>query len=100
MSNLCMHTAKNAKGAKVTKNSPMTGPSAARSPDCPQAYNSVMHALSTDELLNYCAEETQHWREWFEQNPAALDLPCDIAGTKNVREVVLHIAAIELRYAE
>ena len=59
-----------------------------------------MHALTTDALLNYCAEETRRWREWFEKNPGSLDLPSDIAGTKNVREVVLHILAVELRYSE
>jgi|SRR5205807_1110411 len=59
-----------------------------------------MLALTTDELLNYCSEENRRWREWFLKNPAALDLPSDIAGTKNVREVVLHILAVELRYSE
>jgi uncharacterized damage-inducible protein DinB len=29
-----------------------------------------------------------------------LDLPSDIAGAKNVREVVLHILAVDLRYSE
>jgi uncharacterized damage-inducible protein DinB len=59
-----------------------------------------MHALTTHELLNYCAEENRRWHEWFQKNPDALDLPSDIAGTKNVREVVLHILAVELRYSE
>jgi uncharacterized damage-inducible protein DinB len=59
-----------------------------------------MHAITTDELLNYCVEEDRRWHEWFQKNPATLDLPSDIAGTKNVREVVLHILAVELRYSE
>jgi uncharacterized damage-inducible protein DinB len=59
-----------------------------------------MNVLTTDELLNYCVEENRRWREWFEKNRSALDLPSDIAGTKNVREVVLHILAVELRYSE
>jgi uncharacterized damage-inducible protein DinB len=59
-----------------------------------------MNVLTTDELLNYCVEESRRWREWFEKNRSALDLPSDIAGTKNVREVVLHILAVELRYSE
>jgi len=59
-----------------------------------------MRGLSFGELLDYCAEETNHWREWFRKNPAAADLPSDIAGAKNVREVVLHIAGAQMRHAE
>jgi uncharacterized damage-inducible protein DinB len=59
-----------------------------------------MRGLSFGELLDYCAEETNHWRDWFRNNPAALELPSDIAGTKTVREVVLHIVAVQMRYAE
>jgi uncharacterized damage-inducible protein DinB len=59
-----------------------------------------MRGLSFGELLDYCEEETQRWGGWFKKNPAALDLSCDIAGTKNVREVVLHIVAVQMRYAE
>jgi uncharacterized damage-inducible protein DinB len=59
-----------------------------------------MRGLSFGELLDYSSEETNHWRDWFRKNPKALDLPCDIAGTKTVREVVLHIVAVQMRYAE
>jgi uncharacterized damage-inducible protein DinB len=59
-----------------------------------------MRGLSFGELLDYCAEETRHWDDFFGKNPKALDLPSDIAGTKNVREVVLHIVAVQMRYAE
>lgn len=59
-----------------------------------------MNFLTADELLNYCSEENRRWHAWFKQNPGTLELPSDIAGTKNVREVVLHILAVELRYAE
>ncbi|HEX7285792.1 MAG TPA: DinB family protein [Candidatus Angelobacter sp.] len=59
-----------------------------------------MRGLSFGELLDYCEEETQRWGGWFKKNPAALDLACDIAGTKTVREVVLHIVAVQMRYAE
>ena len=59
-----------------------------------------MRGLSFGELLDYTSDETNHWRDWFTKNPKALELPCDIAGTKNVREVVLHIVAVQMRYAE
>lgn len=59
-----------------------------------------MHALNTDELLNFCTAETERWREWFSLNPQTLDLPVDIAQASYVRDLVLHIVAVELRYAE
>jgi uncharacterized damage-inducible protein DinB len=59
-----------------------------------------MRGLSFGELLDYASEETNHWRDWFVKTPQTLELPCDIAGTKTVREVVLHIAAVQMRYAE
>jgi uncharacterized damage-inducible protein DinB len=59
-----------------------------------------MRGLSFGELLDYASEETNHWCDWFARNPLELDVPCDIAGTKTVREVVLHIAAVQVRYAE
>jgi uncharacterized damage-inducible protein DinB len=59
-----------------------------------------MRGLSFGELLDYSAEETRRWSDFFSKNPAALDLASDIAGTKNVREVVIHIVAVQARYAE
>jgi uncharacterized damage-inducible protein DinB len=51
------------------------------------------------ELLAYNEEETHRWKEWFAQNPIALDLPLDIADAKNVRGLWLHISLVELHYA-
>jgi uncharacterized damage-inducible protein DinB len=59
-----------------------------------------MYALSPEELLGFCSEEHQRWRRWFQNNPQALDFPTDIARTTKVRELVLHIALVELRYSE
>jgi uncharacterized damage-inducible protein DinB len=59
-----------------------------------------MRGLSFGELLDYAAEESNHWRDFFKQHPEAMDLPCDIAQTKTVREVVLHIVIVQMRYAE
>ena len=59
-----------------------------------------MRGLSFGELLDYCSEETSKWSDFFRKNPAVLDLPTDIAMTKNVRELVLHIVAVQMRYVE
>ena len=59
-----------------------------------------MQALTTDELASFCGAETRRWREWFKENRSTLDLAVDIAQAKTVRDLVLHIAAVELRYAE
>jgi uncharacterized damage-inducible protein DinB len=59
-----------------------------------------MVLFSIDEWIRHNAAETSHWHEWFKRNPAALDVPIDIAQTKNVRELVLHIVAVDRRYAE
>jgi uncharacterized damage-inducible protein DinB len=57
--------------------------------------------ISFQDLLSANEAETQKWRAWFEQQPAAvLDVPLSIALAKNVREFLLHIFAVELRYAE
>lgn len=59
-----------------------------------------MRGLSFGELLDYANEETNHWRDWFTKNAPALDVPCDIAGTQNVRELILHIVIVQMRYAQ
>ncbi len=57
--------------------------------------------ISFADLLSANQSETQKWRAWFDSQPAAvLDVPLSIALAKNVREFLLHIFAVELRYAE
>lgn len=57
--------------------------------------------ISFAELLAANETETQKWLLWFNEQPAALlDVPLSIALAKNVREFLLHIFAVELRYAE
>jgi uncharacterized damage-inducible protein DinB len=53
--------------------------------------------IQFDEFLAYSEEESQRWKQFFTRHPEALDLPLDIAGT--VRELVLHIFAVELFFA-
>jgi uncharacterized damage-inducible protein DinB len=52
------------------------------------------------ELLDFAQEESRRWHEWFNKNPRALDVKVDIATAPDVRTLVLHIVAVELRYAE
>lgn len=57
--------------------------------------------ISFADLLSANEAETQKWRTWFDGQPVAvLDVPLSIAGAKNVHEFLLHIFAVELRYAE
>jgi hypothetical protein len=51
------------------------------------------------DLLAYNADETDHWKRWFREHPAALDLPCAVAGAGTVRKPLLHIFATELFFA-
>ena len=57
--------------------------------------------ISFSELLAANEAEARKWRKWFDERPASvLDVPLSIALAKNVREFLLHIFAVELRYAE
>ena len=55
--------------------------------------------VNFSELLAFTAEENRRWKRWFGEHPQALDLPCDIAGSSTVRKLLLHIFAVDLRYA-
>jgi uncharacterized damage-inducible protein DinB len=56
--------------------------------------------FSIDEWIRANAAETERWHHWFQHHPAALEAPLDIAQAKNVRELVLHIVAVDQRYLE
>lgn len=56
--------------------------------------------LGFDDLMGYSEFLAERWRNWFEKNPTAIDMPCDIVNTGSVRHLVKHIFAVELRYAE
>jgi uncharacterized damage-inducible protein DinB len=63
--------------------------------------SATMAELSFAEMLDANEHETQCWRQWFDRQPASLlDLPLNIALAKDVREFLLHVFAVELRYAE
>jgi uncharacterized damage-inducible protein DinB len=63
--------------------------------------SATLAQISFEELLVANQGQTRKWREWFDHQPASvLELPLSIALAKNVREFLLHIFAVELRYAE
>jgi uncharacterized damage-inducible protein DinB len=53
-----------------------------------------------NELLAYTDEENQHWKRWLKQHPEALAVSAGIAGEDDVAGLLVHIFAVELRYAE
>jgi len=56
--------------------------------------------LTAQDLLAWNEKTTAGWRQLLATHPELLTLPCDIAGTKTVAELLQHIVAVELRYAE
>ncbi len=63
--------------------------------------SATLAEISFTELLASNQAQARQWRKWFDEQPATvLDLPLSIALAKNVREFLLHIFAVELRYAE
>lgn len=60
----------------------------------------MIPAITLKELLAWSQEASQFWKAHLEANPALLELPCDIGGTKNVLEFVRHIWGVELRWSQ
>jgi uncharacterized damage-inducible protein DinB len=56
--------------------------------------------LKMEDLLNYSEAESHRWHNWFQKNPAAMDVKIDIAQAADVRHLVQHIVAVDQRYAE
>ena len=56
--------------------------------------------LTGSELMAWVDYTSTKWQALFKAHPDALQLPCDIRETSNVGELVQHIVAVELRYAE
>lgn len=59
-----------------------------------------MNALSGDELLAWNEHTATAWRTLLQKHAHALALPSDIREAKTVADVVQHIVAVELRFAE
>ncbi|MDQ6885749.1 MAG: hypothetical protein M3068_00505 [Gemmatimonadota bacterium] len=58
------------------------------------------HGLSFDVLMAYTAGETRYWYDLFAEHPGALDVEIGEGRMGKIRGLVLHIFAVELRYAE
>lgn len=59
-----------------------------------------MTALTVDELLAWLDQTSNGWRGLVQRHPEALTFPCSTRETQNVAELLQHIVAVELRYAE
>jgi uncharacterized damage-inducible protein DinB len=56
--------------------------------------------LTAEEILLWNDKTAAGWRQLLGNHPGLLDRPCDIAGAKTVAELLQHIVAAQLRYAE
>lgn len=56
--------------------------------------------LTAEEILAWNEKTATNWCLFLTAHPELLAQPCDIAGTKSVAELLQHIVAAQLRYAE
>jgi uncharacterized damage-inducible protein DinB len=59
-----------------------------------------MTALTGEELVAWVERTAQGWRKVVSEHPEALSFPCDVRESKSVAELLQHIVAVELRYAQ
>jgi uncharacterized damage-inducible protein DinB len=56
--------------------------------------------LTAQELIAWNEKNAVGWRKFLSSHQELLTKPCDIAGTRTVAELLQHIVAAQLRYAE
>jgi uncharacterized damage-inducible protein DinB len=56
--------------------------------------------LTTSELIDWLEKTSSGWRQLLTSHPELLATPCDIMGVQTVAQLLQHIVAVELRYAE
>jgi uncharacterized damage-inducible protein DinB len=56
--------------------------------------------LTAQEVLKWNETTSDLWRKFLTEHPDILALTCDIASTTTVAQLLQHIVAVELRYAE
>jgi len=59
-----------------------------------------MIALSGEELTAWVERTSEGWRRLVAEHPEVLAFPCDVRETNTVAELLQHIVAVELRYAQ
>lgn len=59
-----------------------------------------MVVMTGEELLNWVERTSDSWKQVLSDHPEILSFPCDIRETKTVAQLLQHIVAAELRYAE
>jgi uncharacterized damage-inducible protein DinB len=59
-----------------------------------------MDALTGEELMKWVEHTTDSWQALLNEQPQILAFPCDIRETTNVGQLLQHIVAVELRFAE
>jgi uncharacterized damage-inducible protein DinB len=59
-----------------------------------------MVAITGIELLDWVDQTSRGWKKLTTAHPEVLTFPCDIRETKSVAELLQHIVAVELRFAE
>ena len=59
-----------------------------------------MVALTGEELLAWNDRTAQHWQKLLSAHEHLLAVPCDIYGVSCVGQLMQHIVAAQLRYAE
>ena len=59
-----------------------------------------MIAITGEELQKWVEHTSDSWEKLLKEHPEILSFPCDIRETKSVAELLQHIVAVELRYAE
>lgn len=57
-------------------------------------------ALTASDLLAWNEATSTNWQQLLTDNPTLLAQPCDIAGVATIAQLVQHIVAVELRFAE
>ena len=59
-----------------------------------------MVAITGEELQEWIENMSSGWRKLLSAQPEILSFPCDIRETSTVAQLLQHIVAVELRYAE
>ncbi len=56
--------------------------------------------LPAADLMAWVDKTAQNWKKLIVEHPESLRVSCDIAGVKSAGELLQHIVAVQLRYAE